>query len=258
MLALAFPLAVLAVGPQYLRRRFDFATTEFHRAFDVCWVLFLGGLLLVYGRESMGNVLRTFARWLPAVFAPALLAQVWSARSQVPLSAVLPLPWWRRQVDPASWFDGVPPFLVLSLLSASVVGGNRGWFYAGLLAVAGVALWTSRPSSGPRAAALALLAVSATAGWYVADGIGEVQQQVETRFLTWVTRFRRDEGANRLARTAIGRTGDVGGSSRGGDAGPQRRSPGAAGPLAGGDLFRLAQRELARAGRRFRETRRGG
>lgn len=214
MLALAFPLVVLAVGPQYLRRRFDFATAEFHRALDVCWVLFLGGLLLVYGRETMGNVLRSFARWLPAVFAPALLAQVWSARGRLPASAILPLPWWRRQVEARSQFDVVPPFLVLSLLSASVAGGHRAWFYAGLLGVAGVALWCSRPAGGRRRAALVMLALSGVGGWYVADGIGTAQQEIEARFLNWVTRFRRDEGTSRVAHTAIGRTGDVGGSSR--------------------------------------------
>lgn len=214
LLALAFPIAVLAVGPGFLRRRFDFANVEFHRALDLCWVLFFGGVLLVYGREAMGNVLRTFAQWLPMVFAPALLAQVWSGHGRLPLSAILPLPWWRRQADLRASFDAVAPFVVVCLLAASTVAGTRSWFYAGFLGVAGAALWSNRPAGTRPWGALALLAVSALAGWKSADRIGEAQQALENRFLSWVTQFRRDETANWLARTSIGRSGSVGGSSR--------------------------------------------
>lgn len=211
---LCFPLIVLTLAPRVVRRRFDFTHTEFHRAFDVCWVLLVGGVLLVYSREPVGNVLRSFARWLPVIAFPALMAQIWSSRAVVPASALIPLPGWRRQVDPRTVFDVVPMYLVVCLLAASVNGGARAWFYPGVLLVAGAAFWSARIRGIRPAVAAVVLVVAGAGGWFAAGGIGAVQQWVEARVLSMVSRWRSDEWSSRSFRTAIGRSGHVGGSSR--------------------------------------------
>jgi hypothetical protein len=62
-----------------------------------------------------------------------------------------------------------------------------------------------------------LPALAALGGWFGAGGIGVVQQWVEGQVLSLVGRWRNDEWSNRISQTAIGRTGRIGGSSRGDD-----------------------------------------
>lgn len=214
LMALSFPLIVLALAPQVVRRRFDFTPQEFHRAVEVCWVLLVGALLMVYGREAVGNMFRSVARWLPMILFPALMAQVWSDRGLVPVSALIPIPTWRRQVDPRTVFDIVPVMLAACLLAASVTGGAKDWFYPGLVILGGAALWSGRPRAAELWASVVVLSLAVVGGWFAAGGIGWVQQWTEARILTMVSRWRGDEWSSRSFKTAIGRTGKVGGSSR--------------------------------------------
>lgn len=213
-LGLAFPLIVLLVAPRGVKRRFAFEPAEFHRSLDVCWVLLLGGVMLAYNQQPLGGVLKAFARWLPVVVFPAALAQAWSATGRVPASALIPLPGWRRQVDPRSTFDVMPILVAACLLAASVVGAGRPWYYAGLVAVAGAAFWSVRVRALRAPGAAFLLGLAACGGWFVAVGIGEAQLWVENRVLSLVTRLRGDDPSRRLFRTAIGEVGEVGGGSR--------------------------------------------
>ncbi|MBX3746153.1 MAG: transglutaminase domain-containing protein [Verrucomicrobiae bacterium] len=214
-LALAVPLALLAAAPQWTGYRFALGRNEFHRALDVCWVLAFGGLLLIYSLEDVGNVLRSAARWLPVMAVPAVLAQGWSESGRIPLSAVLPWPSWRRRPEP----DG-PPFdagslvVILSLVSASTAGAERPWFFAVIVGVLGVFLW-SRRARGHRAwAAAMVLVLAAAGGWMVARGLAVTQQWIEDGLMAWTTRWYREGAPYRVSPTAIGRTGRVGGSSR--------------------------------------------
>lgn len=213
LLALACGLALLA--PRVMPRRFELRRVDFRRALDVCWVLFFGALLWVYSQETLGNVLRHFLQWLPALFVPALLAQVWSTQGTTPLEAVLPLPVWRRQhANSATTLDLTPAFVAMTILSGSVEGGNRQQFYPALVVVAGSLLWSVRSrATAPWAAAL-LLAVSVAGGWGVGRGLSRMQEWVETRVLQWAANVRRENLHARSSHTSIGQTGDKHGSSR--------------------------------------------
>ncbi len=213
-LQIAFPLIVLTLSPALVRRRFEFRDQEFHRTFEVCWVLLLGGLLLVYSREPMGSVLRSFAPWLPVVVFPAFMAQMWSTRRRLPVSGLLPFPAWRHQVSPAASFDLSPTFVALCLLSSSIAANGRPAFYPAAVTVTAAALWFTRVHGIRARAAATLLGVAAGGGWFAAVGIGEAQQWAEGRVISWVNRMRGDDPSARASRTAIGHTGRVGGSSR--------------------------------------------
>ncbi|MGE3308831.1 MAG: transglutaminase family protein [Limisphaerales bacterium] len=214
MWPLAIPAVLLLIAPGFAGRRFDVSSSEFARALDVCWLLVFGGLLLVYSREPVGSVLRGFIPWLPLVTFPAILVQAWSVSERVPKAALLPVPWWRRRDHGESVVDLSGPYLVFCLLSASVAGGGRSWFFPGLAAVAGLALWRTRACGFGALPVSAFLVAAILGGWVVSLGLSGLQGWFENRFLAWVTQWRRDEAAFRSARTAIGSTGWVGGSGQ--------------------------------------------
>ncbi len=214
----AWPVAVALVAglmaPRWVGRRLEVTQAEFSRVLDVCWLLAFGGVLLTYSREPVGSVLRSFVQWLPLVFFPAILAQVWSVRERIPMAALLPLPWWRRRDHGPAELEVSGPYLVFCLLSASVAGGGKVWFFFGLGAVAGLALWRTRARGFPVWLAGGFLFLALAGGWFVSLGLSGLQGWFENRFLAWVTQLRRDDGVFRSARTAIGSTGRVGGSGR--------------------------------------------
>lgn len=215
LLPLALIMAVLLVATRVLPRRFDLTAAEFHRALDLCWALGVGGFLLVYSRETVGNVLREFVQWLPVAAFPGLLAQVWSQPGQVPTTALLPFPRWRRRQGEANpWVDLAPPYVAVSLLSASAAGIGHVGFYAGLVLVLGLALWTRRARGARPWLVGSLFAVAVAGGIGVSWTLAGLQPWIESRVLEWTSRLDRDRSASRISRTAIGQKGWVGGSSR--------------------------------------------
>ncbi|MCC7373655.1 MAG: transglutaminase domain-containing protein [Verrucomicrobiales bacterium] len=215
LLPLALVLAVLMVATRVVPRRFDFTATEFHRALDLCWALGIGGFLLVYSRESVGNVLREFVQWLPVATFPGLLAQAWSQPGQVPTTALLPFPRWRRRQGEANpWVDLAPPYLAVTLLSASAAGVGHVGFYIGLVVVLGLALWTRRARGSNPWAVTALFALAVAGGLGISWALAGLQPWIENRVLEWTSRLDRDRSASRISKTAIGQKGWVGGSSR--------------------------------------------
>lgn len=214
LLPVSFPFLVVGLAPKLIRRRFDFTSSEFHRALELCWVLLVGALLMVYGRETVGNVFRSVVRWLPVIVFPALMAQVWSLRGVVPANSLIPLPAWRRQVDPGTVFDMEPVYVAVCLLAASVSGPGRPWFYPGVVCVAGAGFWSIRARVLPSWMTAVVLGIAAVGGWFGSGGIGVVQQWTEARVVAMVSRWRSEDWASRSFRTAIGRSGQVGGSSQ--------------------------------------------
>ncbi|MCC6232929.1 MAG: transglutaminase domain-containing protein [Verrucomicrobiales bacterium] len=214
-LILAALMAVASVGPAFSARRFALGQAEFHRALDVCWVLGIGGLLLVYSREPVGNVFRTFAQWLPLAALPGYLAHIWSTTQRVPTSALVPLPRWRNRAGHANpALDLRSAFITVCLLSTSIAGAARPWFYPATLVVLGAALWLHRSRSASLASTLLLFAVAALGGWGIASGLARAQPWIENRVLEWTSRLDRDGAPSRISRTSIGHRGRVGGSSR--------------------------------------------
>jgi transglutaminase-like putative cysteine protease len=215
-LGLAVPLAAMLVAPGLVRQRFTLGRAEFHRALDVCWVLALAGILLAYSRESVGNVLRSFAVWLPVVLLPGFLAQAWSVANRVPVSALAPFPAFRRRaIELNSTVDLGPAMVAAAILAASFGGANQTWlFYLGAIAVLGVALWARRSAGYGRIAAVALILVAAIGGWFVAQALASAQQWVEEGVFAWTSKLHRASSPSRFSRTAIGRQGPVGGSGR--------------------------------------------
>lgn len=212
---LAIPLLAAVAGPTLVMGRLRLTETEYRRAADLCWLLALGGLLLIYSRENVGNILRTFAQWLPLLALPMVLAQVWSGAGKVSANCLLPFPAWRRRpIRLEDRIDLLPTFTVVCLLSASAAGAGRSWFYPGAVAVAGGMLWVRRGRAAPVLGVVTLLVLGASGGWYVSRALGNFQEWIENGVLMWTSQWHRDGAVNRISRTAIGRSGRVGGSTR--------------------------------------------
>jgi hypothetical protein len=75
-------------------------------------------------------------------------------------------------------------------------------------------LWIQRSRGFQPWPAIVLLVLMGAGGWFVARSLVGLQQWIENGVFLWANQAHRDSGPSRESRTAIGRKGRVGGSSR--------------------------------------------
>ncbi len=167
LLAYAVPAALAVECARLVPFRWDFDDTDFHRLGDVSGV----GLVLLavvqfsdHGLTGIYGVLR----WFPLVVLGLVLAQLYSTRSTVKLSAMFLSVRYalkRGRITEPGELDMRLPLLVACMLSASAGLDRSPWLLPAQVALLGWLLWAnrSRRHTAP-AAVLALALVAAVAG----------------------------------------------------------------------------------------------
>lgn len=167
--------AVVIEASHFLDVRWEFSQADLDRIWNLCVALFLGATVYAFfSSESLGVVsdlikensasrrlatinqskrsLFQLLQWLPIMFLPIVLAQVFSAQDRMDLST---FSWWLRrkrgQRGYARRFSGglnlTYPFFVCCLFAASAGNERTLWFPAGLTALTAGALWLHRSRS---------------------------------------------------------------------------------------------------------------
>jgi len=144
--------------------RWDFSDRDFHRLGDVSGV---GLVLLVIVQFSDRGLTGIYGvlRWTPMVVVALLLAQLYSTRRAVKLSAVflsVRFALSRGRITEPGELDMRLPYLVACLLSACAGAGREEWAVPAAAAVLAWLLWANRPPHVTRKAVLAALLVCAT------------------------------------------------------------------------------------------------
>jgi transglutaminase-like putative cysteine protease len=155
-------LAAIAVeAARVATFRWDFGDADFHRLGDVTAV----GLALLgvvqFGDRGLTGIYGVL-RWMPLVILALLLAQLYSTRRSIKLSAIflsVRLALRRGRITAAGDLDMRLPFLVTCLLSACAGAAREQWAVLASGAVLAWLLWSNRPPQVAKGAVLAALAL---------------------------------------------------------------------------------------------------
>lgn len=220
---IAATAAALVESPRWIRRRWEFSAGDLSRMWDFTSVLLVAGFILSYATTWIEDGVIGFARWLPMVFMPFLITQLYSERNVVTLRTFSIL---LRRSRAASAIMAMTPvdfsFPYLGLVVMATSGANvRGLgFYLGLCAIAAWSLWQLRNRSITPVGWLSMctwaaaFAIVAGAGFVGQIGLHHLQLIVEDKAAAFFTDMDVSDPNRWQSRTSIGDIGFLKASSR--------------------------------------------
>ncbi len=197
-------MAIVLESARLVSWRWQFSDRDFNRLSDLTSVILLAFAVYLYASRSTYGIF-TLAQWLPMLVFLLVGAQSYSSRGTLPLTALL-LSLRRKppQRDRTQRIDIRFPYLATCLLAASLVTVPTPWFYVGLAALAGWALWSVRPRRYAPAFWGGLLVCVIALGFAGHVGLNRLQQVIGDAVVDW---FVSSEADPYRATTAIGHIG---------------------------------------------------
>lgn len=188
--------------------RWALKDAQYHRLGDLTSALFLGCVAYFVATGGDTAPIYSLLRWLPMIFAPLLLAQLYSGGADLPLSALFYSLRRRGGHAPAPRLDFRLPYALVCALAAGSGNASGGPYFVG---AAGLLLWLLWPrrTAGPIWLVWFLLAVLLGYGGQL--GLNRLQVVLEAWAVDWLGELDTDPFK---VRTAIGDVGDMKLSSR--------------------------------------------
>jgi protein-glutamine gamma-glutamyltransferase len=219
-MAAALLMAIVLELPGYLRLRWELSTRDFERIADLCTIAFVSALAFqfVQSRHFPDSLISALV-WLPMLFFVLLLAQRYSTAQRVPLSAMF----WslrqraRGQADDRRVSQAVAldyGYFCLCLLAASSANARTPWFFAGLSALAGYALWPAAPKRPTRGIWASALLAAIVLGFATQAALLHAQNSLEELVFEWLSHRWNPPSDSYRSRTAIGDIGALKTSDR--------------------------------------------
>ncbi|MGA1867280.1 MAG: transglutaminase-like domain-containing protein [bacterium] len=211
-LTVAILIACILEGARFLKFRFELSISDFNRISDLCTLLFIGMSVYFFTLHKSPRIILFIIQWLPVVFLPLIIAQIYSTRDNVPLS-VLFLSLRNKKnreghIVSAS-VDLSYPYCALCMLSASVMNVKSIWFYVGLLFLSGWALWPQRTKRSSPIMWMCLFILACICGYIVYNGLYNLQNVLEKKGLEWLIEFIRQDTDPFRSKTSIGDIGSL-------------------------------------------------
>jgi hypothetical protein len=230
-------MGIILESARVFKVRWDLSDTDFRRILTFCTLLALAAMLYVFtntqesgggfhgsgaavGRALETSSLKTsttFFRWLPMFLFLFVVAQLFSTREKIPLTAISIISRWRSQKEqkrgdaPDGFRLNVSyPYFIVCLFSASVHANEGGdSFFSGQCVLIFWALWRFRSRrSSVFVWTLALAAVLAL-GYSGQHGIGRLQQFIQNYDAQWLSRFMRQRIDPTESITTMGQIGEL-------------------------------------------------
>ena len=207
----AVPIALALEGARATTRRWDFSTTDFSRAADLCTVIVLAVGVVLYVAFGNPNAIKFWFQWLAVMLLPLALLQAYGTTPDIELSVLV---WSLRRVRSLSpmRFNVGFPYAAIWMLGASAANPRGLFFYAGIVALSAWALWSNRPRGRPFLVWAVLLALAVSLGYAGQVGLNNLQLWLEGHVPEWLA-----GGGERTdpyeSRTDLGRIGEIKGSS---------------------------------------------
>lgn len=212
LLYLAVFMALILEGSRLVKWRLDLSPSDFNRISDLCTVLVLGLFIYHYASHRSPKAIMVLVQWLPLALLPLLIAQVYSTRDGIDVSALF-LVFRRKKTKEEkrqrTRINLTYPYFALCILSGSAANLETPWFYAGLLILSGWALWSVRSQRFSPILWLTLLVFIGFAGYVGHLGLHNLQNTLENKALGWFSSFIQKPIDPYRARTAIGDVGTL-------------------------------------------------
>jgi len=207
----AVPLALVLEGARATTRRWDFSTTDFSRAADLCTAIVLAVGVVLYVAFGNPNAVKFWFQWLAVMLLPLALLQAYGTAADIELSVLARSLRRVRSLHPVRFNFGFP-YAAVWMLGASAANARGPFFYAGIAALGAWALWSNRPRGRPFVVWTVLLALAASLGYAGHVGLNNLQLWLEGNVPEWLA------GAGERtdpyeSRTDLGRIGEIKGSS---------------------------------------------
>lgn len=229
--------ALLLESPHWASSRWDLTQADLDRVWNLCVALFLGATVYVFlsgdNLTAVGELLKDnsassrlatlnqskrnffqLLQWLPLMFLPIALAQVYSGQDRFALST---FSWWlrRRRADrglalryPAG-LNVSYPYFACCLFSASAANQRSWWFTAALAGLCAWSLWPHRSESFRAHGWIGSLVLALGLGFGVQLGLLEMQKLIqrldEVLLARWGTSRNADPKENQTRLGSIGR-----------------------------------------------------
>lgn len=238
-------MALVVEAAPFTKARWEFSDDDFSRVWTFCSLLFLAAGVYAFtaneGPSAFGGFFseptlntqraagassaKTAAalfRWLPMIFLPFLAAQIYSTRETIPLATISFLVRRRQRqarragkpAPPARDVNIALPFLVGTLLAASVHPAEDRSFFWGLSVLLAWTLWSQRSRRFGLPVWLGAMLAALALGYAGQYGIGQLQRLLEQFNPEWFSRFARRVVDPEETRTALGQVGEVKTSGR--------------------------------------------
>jgi len=240
MLIVGVIIAVAIECPRFIQARWDFSDEDFGRLWTLCSLLTLAAILFAFvdnqGPSSFSGFFQdsnlntqraagtasartafAMVRWLPMIYLPFVLAQLFSTREAVPWKAISYFARRRfkkaklagKPAPPVTTLNVSMPYFALTLLGAAAHPPEGKAFFWGLSVLLAAGLWTQRSLRFKPAAWVVTIIVGVALGFLGQTGVSQAIRMAENLNLSWMSflvRRRFDAGQSR---TTLGKIGDV-------------------------------------------------
>lgn len=222
-LATAGLLLVIAVS-KYSAWRWQISSYQFYRCGDLSALLAILLLVDVYILQPTERPIFVLLKWLPAVFAPALFAQLFSSAQSLPLAALFyslrkqkpesdsELPYtalYNRESGVIRLFreiDFVVPYTALTVLSAGAANIQTPAYFIVAVTLFTAMLWPIRPKHSPAPLWLLGIGLAVFVSHFGYHGLRQLHALVEEKSVEWLGDWQTDPFKGQ---TSIGDVGEL-------------------------------------------------
>jgi hypothetical protein len=171
--------------------RWQISLMQFYRWGDLSSLLTVLLLLYLYGFQTSERPVFILLKWLPLLFAPVLLAQLFSSKQKLPLGTLF-YSFRNRQTEDSKELDFQLPYAGLTLLSAGAANvQNLSYFVLAIGLFAGI-LWSVRPNQTPKWAWLLVITVAIMLSHWGQFGLRRLQNILEYKSIQWLGDWQAD------------------------------------------------------------------